>query len=282
MVAALRRILGTRKVGHSGTLDPLASGLLIVLAGAATRLVPYMREDPKVYRGRLVLGFSTDSMDVSGEVTGEGEYRDGPLPVKAALESLVGEREQVPPMFSAAKYRGRPLYSYARKGEEVPRKSRRVRIYGMEMTEYRQLDGRAEVGFLVSCSPGTYVRELAASIGETLACGGTLAALRRLASGPFRVEDAVGLREVEEMRARAENPLLPPQAALAGCREVAVSDAALVRARNGAPLDGEMLVAADAAIAVGEEVAVFHRRELLGVHRVLSVSPYRSHALRMM
>ncbi len=282
MVAALRRVLGTRKVGHTGTLDPLATGLLLVLVGAATRLAPYVREDPKRYRGSLILGLTTDSMDVLGEVTGEGEYRGGPQPVRAALEALLGEREQVPPMFSAVKYRGRPLYRYARRGEEVPRKSRRIRIYEAEMTAFRELGGRAEVDFLVSCSPGTYVRELAASVGETLSCGGTLASLRRTACGPFRVEEALALGELEDVAARGESCLLPPQSALAGYRAVAVSDAARGRASNGSPLDAGMLSAADAAIAEGEVVAVFHGDTLLGMHRVCSASPYLSRAVRMM
>lgn len=282
MISSLRRVLGTRKVGHTGTLDPLASGLLLVLVGVATKLAPYIREDPKQYQGRIILGLSTDSMDVMGEVTGEGEYSAGPQQARAALESLVGEREQVPPMFSAVKYHGRPLYRYARKGEEVPRKSRAVRIYKVEMTGFREVGSRAEVDFFVSCSPGTYVRELAASVGEMLSCGGTLASLRRLACGSFRVEDALSMREVEDVASRGEAFLLPPKSALGGYRRVVVSDSALPAARNGSPLDADMLDVADAAISEGEVVAVFHGDALIGMHRVISASPYLSRVLRIM
>lgn len=282
VVASIKRIMGTAKAGHCGTLDPLASGLLIVLVGFATRLAPYVHGDPKVYEGSIMLGLSTDSMDMEGEVTGESAYAGGADAARDALASLEGDLEQVPPMYSAVKYRGRPLYRYARAGEEVPRKSRNVRVYRAEMVEFRQLGAQAEMDFCVACSPGTYVRDLAARVGEMLGCGGTLSRLRRTASGPFRLEHASSLEELAQGLERGEPCMLPMESALQGCKKVEVKDDGMEAVRNGSPLDGGMLRSTEEGIAEGEVIAVHGGGELLGVHRVCSVSPFASRAMRML
>jgi len=282
VVAAVRGFLGKVKVGHTGTLDPMASGLLVVLVGSTTRLAPYVRDDPKIYEGSILLGVCTDSMDTQGEVTCEKPYGGGPREAREALASLLGELEQVPPMYSAVKHRGRPLYHYARKGQEVARKSRRVRLYRVEMTGYRDLGERAEVDFVVECSPGTYVRDLAARVGCALSCGGTLSRLRRTAAGPFRVEDASSLEAVGDELARGWEVLLPAEAALTGYARVEVTGAACGAVRNGAPVTRDMVSGADAGMALGDVVAVFGGGTLLGVHRVTSLEPFESRAARMM
>ena len=282
MVALARRLLGMAKVGHTGTLDPLASGLLVLLMGKATRLAPYIPDDPKVYEGCMLLGLSTDSMDTDGTITAEGVYDGGPEKAQGALESLVGEFEQIPPMYSAAKYRGKPLYRYARKGEEVPRKARRVRVYRSEMKEFRELGTRAEMHFFIECSPGTYVRDLAARVGDILGCGGTLSSLRRLMSGPFRVEEAETPQELEERIAAGDVHLQPLELALQGYGRIEVTEAGAQAVRNGSPVGEEILKRIDTGIAEGDVVAVFAGGDLLGMHRVLCTSPLASRALRMM
>jgi tRNA pseudouridine55 synthase len=282
LVASVRRLSGSPKAGHTGTLDPMASGLLIILVGKATKLAPFVPGDPKVYEGCILLGLSTDSMDIEGEVIAEGTYDGGPERAQAALASLVGVVEQVPPMFSAVKYRGKPLYRYARMGEEVPRQSRTVRVYRSEMRAFRVRGTRAEMDFLIECSPGTYVRDLAARVGDGLGCGGTLSRLRRMGSGPFGVEDAMSVEEMRERAVKGRDYLLPLERAVEGCKRVDVAESGLIAVRNGSPLGGSMLRRVDAEVMEGDAVAVFAGGELIGMHRVSQVSPFISHALRMM
>ena len=282
VVEAVRGLLGGAKAGHSGTLDPGASGLLVLMVGRATKLAPYLPADPKVYEGSILLGVRTDSMDVAGEVVAEGSYGGGPEQARLALASLVGEVDQVPPMFSAVKYRGEPLYRYARRGEEVPRRSRRIRVYGSEMTAFRALGSRAEVDFLVSCSPGTYVRELAARVGELLGCGGAISRLRRLSSGPFRLEEASPLEGLLSSRQRAELVLLPLERAVDGYRKVVVSGAWSKAARNGAPLREEMVGEGVEGVEEGEIVAVVDEAgKLVGMHEVVERRPFTSRPRRI-
>jgi tRNA pseudouridine55 synthase len=282
MVASIRDIFDGVKTGHTGTLDPLASGLLVLLIGLATKFAPYIPSDPKVYEGCILLGISTDSLDIEGELLAETYYDGGREQVGAAMASLVGVVEQVPPMFSAAKYKGKPLYRYARRGEDVPRKSRQVKVYRSEMIAYRSGGGRAEVEFHIECSPGTYVRELAARLGGILGCGGVISSLRRIASGPFRVEDAVAIASLEDCHTGREDSLMPLERALESYKRIVVSPEGLQDARNGAPLGATQIGRADAGIAEEEIVAVYGGDKFLGMHRVLQVTPFSSRALRMM
>jgi tRNA pseudouridine55 synthase len=282
VVASVKGILGIDKAGHTGTLDPLASGILVVLTGRATKLASYIQGDPKIYEGCILLGLTTDSMDVEGKVTSHNGYKDGPEAVEEALASLVGELEQLPPMYSAVKYRGKPLYRYARMGEHVPRKSRHVQVYSAEMKGFRRSGACAEVDFLVACSPGTYVRELAARIGDMLACGGTISRLRRLASGPFNVADALSLEELKERLLKGYEFPLSLDAALQGYKRVKATEKGIKVVRNGMPIGPDILQEADEGITDGDVVAVFGAGELIGMHLVSSVKPYKSRALRMM
>lgn len=198
VVEAARRWLGTRRVGHLGTLDPIATGVLPLAVREATKLAPYLAGGRKRYRGTLVLGVATNSHDSEGRVLRRAE---GALPseeaVRAALGEFQGEILQVPPMYSSVKHGGVPLYRLARRGEEVERAPRKVHVRAIRMTEWRP----PEVGIAVECSPGTYVRTIAADLGERLGCGAHLAGLRRLASGPFTEE---GARTMESLEAGAE------------------------------------------------------------------------------
>ncbi len=187
VVDAARRWLGTRRVGHLGTLDPLATGVLPLAIREATKLVPFVGPGEKIYVGTIRLGVSTETYDGEGRVT---HAFDGPLPseaaVRGALAGFVGETLQVPPMYSSVKRNGVPLYRLARRGEEVERAARRVSIHEIRMHHYAP----PEIGIEVSCSPGTYVRTLAHELGVTLGCGAYLSGLRRTRSHPFDLAQA--------------------------------------------------------------------------------------------
>jgi tRNA pseudouridine55 synthase len=222
VVDAARRWLGTRRVGHLGTLDPLATGVLPLAIREATKLIPFVDQHEKVYAGTIRLGATTDTFDGEGRVT---RTHDGALPdearVRAALATFAGEIEQIPPMFSSVKKDGVPLYRLARKGEEVERDPRKVTIHRIAMTRFEPPD----VGVEVACSPGTYVRVLAADLGEQLGCGAHLAGLRRTQNGPFAIADCLTPEQCDALAAKGEldahilSPakILPlPQIALTG------------------------------------------------------------------
>jgi tRNA pseudouridine55 synthase len=209
VVDAARRWLGSRRVGHLGTLDPLATGVLPLAVREATKLVSFLPAGTKAYTGEIELGAETDTLDAEGRVLRRhpGELPSEPA-LRAALAGFVGEILQVPPMYSAVKRGGVPLHRLARAGHEVAREPKKVRIDRLRLLAWSP--PRAQIEVL--CSTGTYVRSLAADLGATLGCGGFLAALRRTGSGPFRIEDAAGVDELaaEAREGRIEARLIPP------------------------------------------------------------------------
>ncbi len=197
VVARVKSELGAKRAGHTGTLDPLATGVLPVCLGSATRLAEYLLADDKGYEGVLRLGVETDTLDSEGQVTRrrEAEAREvTPSALSAAMAAFVGACDQVPPMYSAIKRGGRPLYELARAGQIVERAPRRVRIDRFELL---QLDP-PRARFAVDCSKGTYVRSLVADLGERLGCGAHLQELRRTRSGVFTAEQSVQLSDIKE------------------------------------------------------------------------------------
>ena len=231
VVNAARRWFGTRRVGHLGTLDPRATGVLPLAIRDATKLAPYVATEPKVYVGSIRLGVATDTYDAEGEVV---RRHDGDLPseekVRAALESFLGEIDQVPPMYSSVKRGGEPLHRIARRGETVEREPRRVRIDRIDVHAFRSPDVEVEV----ECSGGTYVRSLAEDLGAALSCGAHLLELRRTRSGPFSLEQAVPLEAMAAAaeRGEAESRLVAPADALAMPR-VELSEVDAGRVRHG-------------------------------------------------
>ncbi|MFO7717051.1 MAG: tRNA pseudouridine(55) synthase TruB [Desulfohalobium sp.] len=201
----IKRGLGQRKIGHAGTLDPMARGVLVVLFGQATKLASYITDGDKIYRGRLRLGLETDTYDIEGTV--EHEFSWEHVTREAVSQDIANWRElneQEVPAYSAAKHKGKPLYALKRNGEQVPVKTKPVRIYDAQALDI----ALPEVQFRVSCSQGTYVRSLAHSLGKRLGCGATLTALVREYSHPFALEHAVALQTVlEEPGGLAENIL---------------------------------------------------------------------------
>ena len=209
VVDAARRWLGTRRIGHLGTLDPLATGVLPLAVREATKLVPFLSAGVKAYTGEIELGAETDTLDAEGRVLRRyaGELPSEPQ-LRAALAGFMGEILQVPPMFSAVKIAGVPLHRMAREGREVPRAPKKVRIDELTLLGYAAPRARIEV----RCSTGTYVRSLAADVGVALGCGAFLASLRRTQSGPFRIEDAAPVEDLEELArtGQLEARLIPP------------------------------------------------------------------------
>ena len=185
-VSRVRRALGIRKVGHAGTLDPMATGLLVIGVGRATRLLRFLGDSPKLYEGTGVLGVETATLDADGASVRESPVAVTEHKLRAVIASFVGDIEQVPPAYSAVKVGGERSYRAARRGEAVEAPPRRVHVYAFNL---RRFDS-PRFDFRVRCSGGTYVRSLVADVGRALECGAHLSALRRTAIGPFGVEDA--------------------------------------------------------------------------------------------
>lgn len=196
VVARLRGKLRMKRIGHAGTLDPMATGLLVILVGKATRISQYLTSVDKEYAGTIELGKVTNTQDAEGEVL---ETRPVPTlsaeQIQAALKSFIGDQYQLPPMFSAIKIDGVPLYKRAREGEEVEREPRFIRVMSYELTRWAS----PELDFVVRCTKGTYVRTLAHDLGQRLGCGAHLKALRRLSSGNLSVTRALTLDQIMAM-----------------------------------------------------------------------------------
>jgi tRNA pseudouridine55 synthase len=234
VVDAARRWFGIRRIGHLGTLDPLATGVLPLAVREATKLVPFLEGGEKVYVGTIRLGVSTNTFDAEGDVSyrHEGAMPDEPT-VREALASFVGDIQQIPPMYSSVKKDGVPLYKLARRGEEVEREPRSITIHSAEMNAYSE----TEIGVEISCTPGTYVRSLAHDMGEKLGCGAHLSGLRRTRSGRFDLEQASLPEELEAQgEARTlEDRLLAPDVAL-GFPRVSLTAAQARKISNGGDL----------------------------------------------
>jgi len=213
VVDAIRRHFGIKKVGHCGTLDPNATGLLIIVLGRGTKLSERLMADDKVYEGMIKLGETTDSYDADGEL-----LTSLPVPpvtleqLNATAAEFVGDLMQTPPMVSAVKKDGVPLYKLARKGIEVPREPRLVHIYSFRFSAYQAPLAQ----FRLACTKGTYVRSIAHDLGQKLGCGGHLASLRRVVSGKFDVADAITLAEVLKLGPRELEKRVLPFLKLAG------------------------------------------------------------------
>ena len=231
VVGKLRGILHERRIGHSGTLDPLATGLLVVFAGRATRAVEFAEADKKEYIAGLRLGISTDTQDITGRIINEGTDLPDEMQLRKALERFKGELEQIPPMYSAVKVGGKKLYELARKGESIERKPRHITVFGLETA------GREDNDCILNvvCSKGTYIRTLCHDIGTALGCGGCMSSLRRTKSGVFSVEDAYTITEVQDAadRGEADKLLLPADTLFAGYPELRADAANEKLLRNG-------------------------------------------------
>ncbi len=233
-VTRVRKALGAAKAGHTGTLDPLATGVLPIALGEATKVIPFLDEEKKEYRVEALLGVTTDTYDAEGQETSRqsaaGIARGD---VAALLPGFLGEQAQIPPSFSAIKKLGKPLYAYAREGREVEAESRRIRIDSLELESF----GEERLVLRVQCSKGTYIRSLVHDLGKALGCGAHVVALRRLASGLFGETQALSLDQVLSDPKATEAKLLSLESCLARMEALPLeSEAERDRVRSGVPL----------------------------------------------
>ncbi len=228
VTAKLRGVFKTRRIGHGGTLDPMATGVLPVFVGRATRGVEFFEHAEKTYIARLRLGITTDTEDITGTVLEERPVSVTAEALEEVLSKFRGEIDQIPPMYSAIKINGQKLCDLARKGREVERQSRRVTIFRLECQEFNG----TEATLLVHCSKGTYIRTLCKDIGASLGCGGCMAALRRVSAGAYTEENAVKL----DTLVAAENPesyLQPVDSMFAAYPKITLTEKQEKRCRNG-------------------------------------------------
>ena len=228
VVGRVRKLYNTKRVGHTGTLDPLATGVLVVLIGRAAKAAEYLTYDSKTYRATLRLGITTDTEDITGNVLTEREAAVTEEELEAALTRFRGEIDQIPPMYSALKVGGQKLCDLARKGREVERQPRTITIHKLECLEFTGDTAR----LLVHCSKGTYIRTLCKDIGEALGCGGCMAALRRVQAGEYTIDEAVPLPTLLD----SEDPgqyLRPVDSMFRNYPEIALTEKQTLRCRNG-------------------------------------------------
>jgi tRNA pseudouridine55 synthase len=248
VVAKLRGVLHERRIGHSGTLDPLATGLLVVFVGRATRAVEFAEADSKEYIAGLHLGVSTDTQDITGNIVAESAALPDEAALREALGRFIGDIEQIPPMYSAIKIGGKKLYELARRGESVERAPRKITVSAIDIA------GRDSDDYIlnISCSKGTYVRTLCSDIGEALGCGACMSSLRRTRAGVFSVDDAHSLADIEAAvrEGRLSDIILPGDTLFASFPKLTVSQSAAKRLKNGNIIkisaeDGEYKVYSD-------------------------------------
>ena len=235
VVQQAKRLFGAQKVGHTGSLDPLATGVLPLCFGEATKFSQYLLDANKTYWTRIRLGVSTETGDADGEVIAQVDATAiTQTQVSDALETFVGEIEQIPSMYSALKHQGQPLYKLARQGIEVERAPRTVTIYSAELLQFAE----AYIELRVHCSKGTYIRSLAEDLGAALGCGGHVSALRRLAAGPYAEAQAVTLEQVSEIGDLQEMDalLLPVASAVGSWPSVRLHEDTAHYVRQGQPV----------------------------------------------
>ena len=276
VVYRLRRLYGTKQVGHTGTLDPLATGVLPVMVGRAVKASEYLTSDNKHYIAGMLLGITTDTEDIEGKVLSECKELPKKEEVEAILARFVGEIMQIPPMYSALKVDGQKLCDLARKGVEVERKPRPITVYKLELLECEPEKGRYLLD--VECSKGTYIRTLVSDIGAALGCGGTMESLRRAKAGCFTLSDCVKIEQLEEMEMEQRLALLHPVESLFSDLPSLTLPAFYARlARNGCEIYLKKL---GADYPVGTRVALY--REEDGFFALSQVQEYeKGKALRM-
>ena len=232
VVSRLRRVFNTRRIGHGGTLDPMATGVLPVFVGRATRGVEFFEHAEKVYEATLRFGLTTDTEDITGKTITECEVHLTEKDLLAVLPKFRGDILQVPPMYSAIKVNGQKLYDLARKGREVERQARPITIHELELLEFTGNEARLRV----RCSKGTYIRTLCKDIGEALGCGGCMAALRRVEAGEYTLEGSIPLRQlldISEAGEDVEHLLRPVDTMFASHEKLSLNEKQARLVKNG-------------------------------------------------
>lgn len=268
-VARIRRLYGTKKVGHTGTLDPDVTGVLPICVGHATRLVEYLQELPKRYDVVMRLGSTTTTEDASGEVVEQAGVDAASITterIQALFESFLGEMEQVPPMFSAVKVNGKRLYDLAREGTVIERQARKVTLYELTLHKISVDGDTVDVAFTCTCSKGTYMRTLCVDLGRALGYPAHMKLLRRIKSGPFQEQEAIPLQQIEEQAANGEDIsryLVSIPQAISFLPSFQVKPERIKAVRNGLATALPGVTAEE-----GSLICLFAGEELLGIHRV--------------
>lgn len=233
--ARLRRIFGEKKIGHTGTLDPMATGVLPVALGGATRFIELLPDHDKAYKAQFQLGITTDTLDITGTVLTKNDFSVGVSEVKQTLEQFLGKQNQIPPMYSAVKKDGVRLYDLARQGVEIERQSREIEIYSLTLEEFDEKFGVYTID--VSCSKGTYIRTLVSDIGERLGCGAVLTKLERTKANGISIDRCLSLGELEDLKQceKLSQALVSTDKVL-GLPPVTVTEAQAKRFSNGGEL----------------------------------------------
>lgn len=200
VVSEVKKIMGAKKAGHTGTLDPMATGVLPVCLNEATKLAQFLSGENKEYLATMLLGVTTNTLDTEGEITGRSDKFASEEEIRAALAKMIGKIQQVPPAFSAVKHSGQPLYKYARKGIFLETAAREIEIYSIVVEDI----SFPRATFRIACSKGTYIRSICSEVGEMLGCGGCLSSLRRLRSGLFSTDVSVSLENYDPKEKKSE------------------------------------------------------------------------------
>ena len=239
VIAKLRGVTHTKKIGHSGTLDPMATGVLPLFFGTATKACSVLQNEDKCYTASVCFGITTDTEDITGKVLSQMPCAVTEEQFCAAAKAFTGVQMQTPPMYSAVKVGGRPLYDLARKGREVERPTKEITVYSIEVTAFSEAEQTAEIE--VSCGKGTYIRTLIADIGKALGCGAVMTALRRTRAGGFGIEECYTIRQVQDMMTSGtlESALLPTERLFEELPRVVLCDFDAHLYCNGVPLELE-------------------------------------------
>jgi tRNA pseudouridine55 synthase len=281
VVHALRRITGVKKAGHTGTLDPFATGVLPVALGEGTKAIQFLDESRKEYRAVMKLGEATDTQDLSGAVTCRTDWRAvTPDDIERVVARYCGRIRQVPPMFSALKHQGVPLYKLARRGTEVAREPREVEIYSL-VIDHLDLP---EVAFTVSCSRGTYVRTLAHDMGAELGCGAHLVRLQRTVSGPFNLSMTLTLDRLNVLAKAGELAamVITPYDALAHLPDLHVNDRGRGLVANGVVPDISEFTGFPAIpLGTGERLRISSEKRLLAIAEITAVNNQEMRLVRV-
>lgn len=272
VVQELRRILGTRRVGHTGTLDPGASGVLLACVGKGTKVAQFLTGYDKEYRAVIRLGATTDTYDGEGEIKEtKEECQVSPERIIDAIDSFRGEIWQLPPLHSAIKYKGKRLYQYAREKKEVERTKRKVEIKEISIMDVNM----SYVELKVSCSKGTYLRSLAHDVGQKLGCGAYLFSLRRTKVGPYGLQDALSPERISEVKkeGKINEALISIEKALAHLPSVAVQEDSVARVQHGVPLVSSSVSKVEGSFEPGQTVSITDEQgRIIAMGKALSPS----------
>lgn len=270
VVAVVRKTIQQKKVGHTGTLDPDAEGVLPICVGKGTKLADYIMNGKKSYRAVVTLGVTTTTEDASGEIIEKKEVLLEKQTIQKVVESFVGTYEQIPPMYSAIKVNGKKLYELARAGQEIERKARKITIFEIQLTKFMPPN---QFEIEVVCSKGTYIRTLCADIGKKLECGAHMASLLRTSSGMFSLDTAITLEQLKELakKDQLQNALLPLEKALKQYSSIRISPKGNKLLYNGNPIEQQFFEKTKGTITPGEIILGYDSKNtLVGIYKIIT------------